>query len=170
MAETAAETHQHEGSDDTGQSAAPVSSEQPDGVLDLGPDQIEGLPSSAPIEDIVLVVESELGTARQVVPTALTCDGPADAETYLWDGFSLTHAPGDVRWQIDDGPLRQVSLPHGVGLGTAEADLRADNHVVEESMTGGGWPVLTLQNGLSVTLDPSTRRISSVASEYVPVC
>ncbi|MFX0539336.1 hypothetical protein ACQBAT_09515 [Ornithinimicrobium sp. Y1847] len=100
-------------------------------VLTLGPDQVEGLPSSASIDDILLAVEGELGTARQVVRTSLTCDGAADADTYLWDGFSLTHAPGDVRWQIDDGPLRQVSLPHGVGLGTAEADLRADNHVVE---------------------------------------
>ena len=142
----------------------------PDGALDLTADTVEGLPSDGPAQDITAAVEAELGAPESTLTVPADCNAQGELDHWMWDGFELTDRESEVWWRVSDGISVDVHLPDGLELGMSEEDLRAASTVSEESVSGGGWPILVLDNGLAVTLDPGARTVTDVASEFTPTC
>lgn len=139
-----------------------------DGQLTLGVDQVEGLPLSSSVEDLIAAVEEKLGAADAPIESS-DCNGVPNGQVWMWEGFQLARLDGEVSWQVDDR-LTVADLPEGLALGTSEADVRASHEIAEETRTGGGWPVLILKDGMGVGLDPATRSVTTVQSSYAPPC
>lgn len=153
----------------TGAAEPTAEPENPDGRITATVDSLEGIPLTAPAEELVAAVEAELGEPELSTEAATDCNGTMDGHVWMWEGLALTDLGDEITWQVD-GRLAGADLPEGLAIGTSEVELRAAHDVVEESMTGGGWPILVLQEGYSVTLDPSTRDVSDVSSRHTPTC
>jgi hypothetical protein len=156
--------------------AEPTTEEPPpsgpvvDGVLTLTPDSIEGLPLDSPTPDLLAAITAELGEPVWSAPGGATdCSLTVEADIYGWDQFHLTAQDVGLTWIAYQGEPVTLDLPGLLELGTSEADVRAGQTVVDEYMTGGGWPVLVLDSGLALTLGDGNV-VVSVASSYTPTC
>lgn len=157
---------------------APASESATTGALALTPATVGGVPLTAPASDVLAAVTLVLGEPDLVTldqaPTGCDGSGPY-GDTYHWDD-GLTFATRVVdgldvgwHWTVQSASDR-FDLPSGLAPGTPEPEVRAAHTVVEETITGGGSPVLVLDTGMGLVLDPSTGVVISVTMPYIAPC
>jgi hypothetical protein len=148
------------------------------GALALTAGTVGGVPLTAPASDVLAALTLALGEPDLVTldRAATGCDGSGPyGDTYHWDDgltFATSVVDGlDVGWQWTvQSTSDRFDLPGGLAPGTPEPEVRAAHTVVEETITGGGSPVLVLDTGMGLVLDPGTGVVLSVTMPYIAPC